>query len=200
MRFRSIASRALLLFVPLLVASPASGSILAYDAILSGPGEAPPNASPGTGFGLIVIDNILNTMTVDISFTGLTGTTTASHIHCCIDPPGATGVATTTPTFAGFPLGVSSGTYHAVLDLTNASSWNPAYISANGGTPLTAEAALLAGIAAGQAYLNIHSAPTFGGGEIRGFLAPVPEPSTFAMAGLLVAAGIAARRYRGARN
>ena len=42
------------------------------------------------------------------------------------------------------------------------------------------EAALLAALDNGQAYLNIHSsfAP---GGEIRGFLQPVPEPGELAM-------------------
>lgn len=43
--------------------------------------------------------------------------------------------------------------------------------------------ALAASIAAGTAYWNIHSA-AFSGGEIRGFLVPVPEPSTFVLAGL----------------
>ena len=33
------------------------------------------------------------------------------------------------------------------------------------------------GIADGKAYWNIHT-QTFGGGEIRGFLVPVPEPSS----------------------
>jgi hypothetical protein len=55
--------------------------------------------------------------------------------------------------------------------MTQASSWNPAYITANGGTPASAEAAMLAGIAAGNAYLNIHTTNN-PGGEIRGFLAP----------------------------
>ena len=69
--------------------------------------------------------------------------------------------------------------------MTLASSYNPAYITANGGTTTTAEAALFAGLAAGQAYLNIHTT-NFGGGEIRGFLVATPEPGTWflALAGL----------------
>jgi hypothetical protein len=43
-------------------------------------------------------------------------------------------VATTLPTFAGFPLGVTSGTYINTLDLTLASSYNPAFVTANGGS------------------------------------------------------------------
>ncbi len=83
--------------------------------------------------------------------------------------PAQPALPTTTPTFAGFPLGVTSGSYNNTLDLTLASSYNPAYITANGGTTATAEAALAAAIASGRAYLNIHSS-VFGGGEIRGFL------------------------------
>jgi hypothetical protein len=69
------------------------------------------------------------------------------------------------------------------LDLTQSSSYNPSYITANGGTPATAEVALVAAIKAGEAYLNIHTT-TFAGGEIRGFLVAVPEPSSLALLGL----------------
>jgi len=55
------------------------------------------------------------------------------------------------------------------LDLTQASSWNPAFVTANGGTVGGAEAALAAGLNAGHAYLNIHTT-MFPGGEISGFL------------------------------
>src|SRR5262249_1322826 len=122
---------------------------------------------------------------VHVDFQGLIGTTTASHIHSATAVPGTgtAGVATTTPTFAGFPLGVTAGTYDNTLDLTLASSYNPSFITANGGTTASAELALAGGIAAGKAYWNIHS--TFApGGEIRGFLLPVPEPATLALLGL----------------
>ena len=39
---------------------------------------------------------------------------------------------------------------------------------------------------AGKTYWNIHSS-TVGGGEIRGFLVPVPEPGALAFAGLAAA-------------
>ena len=92
-------------------------------------------------------------------------------------PTCTAGVATTTPDFAGFPIGVTSGTYINTLDLTLSSSYNPSYITANGGTTASAEAALVSAIAAGEAYVNIHTT-TFAGGEIRGFLQPVPEPGS----------------------
>jgi hypothetical protein len=74
------------------------------------------------------------------------------------------------------------------LTLTSASSWNPAFIIAHGGTPAGAEAFLLAGLAAGEAYYNIHST-VFTGGEIRGLLA-MPRPIAGAgLPGLLLASG-----------
>src|SRR6478736_666188 len=164
---------------------PAQAALLSYQAFLDGPSESPANASPGTGFGTAVYDSVAHTLNLNVTFSGLTGTTTASHIHAATALPftSTAGVATTTPTFAGFPLGVTSGSYSMLLDLTQASSYNPAYVTANGGTPATAEVALTSAIAAGKAYWNIHTT-TFGGGEIRGFLTAVPEPGTFALLAL----------------
>ena len=159
--------------------SVANAAVTTYTCVLDGASEAPPNTSLGTGFSIVDIDPVAHTMRVRISFSGLTGTTTASHIHAAtaVAFAGTAGVATTTPTFAGFPLGVTSGTYDNTHDMTLASSYNPSYITNNGGTTASAEAALFAAIAAGKAYVNVHS--TFvPGGEIRGF--PIlggPTPS-----------------------
>ena len=159
-------------------ASFAHAAVISYSAILTGPNESPVNASPGTGHATADYDDVLHTLKVHVDFTGLTGTTTASHIHAptAVAGTGTAGVATTTPTFAGFPLGVTSGTYDNTLDLTLASSYNPAYVTANGGTTAGAEAALAAALAADKSYLNVHSS-TFPGGEIRGFLIPTPTPA-----------------------
>jgi CHRD domain/PEP-CTERM motif len=167
-----------------------------FSTFLGGAGEAPPNNSPGVGFATATIDTTAHTLVVFATFSGLTTPTTASHIHCCTTDPltGAAGVATQTPSFTGFPLGVTSGTFGPMtFDLTQASSWNPAFIAANGGTPASAEATLAGGLVAGKAYYNIHTTQ-FGGGEIRGFL--VPEPTTLVLLGLGLAGVVAIGRKR----
>jgi hypothetical protein len=95
------------LAVILMAAPQLSASVIVYSANLTGPGESPPNASPGTGLAFVTIDDVLNTMHVIVDFSGLLGPTTASHIHSAtaLAGTGTAGVATTTPTFAGFPLG-----------------------------------------------------------------------------------------------
>ncbi len=184
----------------LIAAAPYSqATVFTLHANLLGANEVPPTGSPGTGTANVGLDTGAQTLHVQVTFSGLGSNTTASHIHCCLASPFASGVnvgvATTTPTFAGFPLGVTSGTFDSTLDLTLAGSYNPAFISAEGGTVAGAEAALIAGLLAGETYLNIHTMQ-FPGGEIRGFLGLVPEPATWLLMGLgLVAAGVA-RRYR----
>src|SRR3989454_4040147 len=167
----------------------AQAAVIEYSVTLNGPNEFPANSSPGIGFGLVNYDNVAHTLQLQVTFSGLTTNTTASHIHAPTTAPSFqnAGVATTTPSFAGFPLGVTSGSFSNTLDLTQASSYNPSFVTANGGTPAGAESALATAMAGGLAYWNIHSAG-FPGGEIRGFLMPVPEPSTLALFGLGAAA------------
>lgn len=182
----------------LLAASGASAEVFSYSTALSGPAEAPPNASPGTGWATLWLDTTAHTMRLETSFSGLLGNTTAAHIHCCTSTPeaGTAGVATQVPNFVGFPQGVTAGVYDSTFDLTAVTSWNPAFITASGGSPGLAEAALLAGLNADKAYLNIHTTQ-FGGGEIRGFLSrDVPEPALPALLGMAAVAAFASRWRR----
>ena len=160
--------------------------------------ENPPTASAGTGFASVTMDIVAHTLNISVFFAGLTGTTTAAHIHCCIAAPGNAGVATTTPTFPLFPLGVTAGSYGPItFDTLLASTYNPAFVTASpGGTLPAAEARLFAGLLAGQAYFNIHTS-TSGGGEIRGFLVQTPEPATV---GLMSAALVALALIRRGRS
>src|SRR6516164_2430229 len=146
---------------------------------LVGSNEVPPSGSAGTGAAVVVINPVANIMSVGVNFSGLGSGTTASHIHCCLDFPFQANnnvmVATTTPTFPGFPLGVTAGNYAMTLNLLNPASYNPAFITSAfnpSGTVAGADTALVSGIAAGETYLNIHTT-NFPGGEIRGFLVPV---------------------------
>lgn len=167
-----------------------------FEATLDGPSEAPPNLSSGISCAVVDIDVEAHTLSVFALFSGLTGTVTAAHIHALTAVPGAgtAGVATPTPTFPGFPAGVTSGVYSNTFDTTLASSFNAALITAQGGTVAGAEAALFNGMLAGRTYFNIHTT-AFPGGEIRSFLA-VPEPSTTAILALGLAGIVFAARQR----
>jgi hypothetical protein len=161
-----------LILVFAVIGFPSQGLTLTitYTANLYGPSESPPYESPGTGFARVVYNSDFQTLSVQATFSGLLAPTTAAHIHGGTAEPGTgtAGVMTQTPSFAGFPLGVTSGTYDQTFDLTLASTYNPAFITAQGGI-VQAEAALLQYLAEGRAYFNIHSS-MFPGGEIRGFL------------------------------
>ncbi|HEU4651546.1 MAG TPA: CHRD domain-containing protein [Croceibacterium sp.] len=181
------------------LALPAAGAhaaVVVYEAALSGPNEAPPNASPGTGFTTVRYDDVAHTLRVQVTFSGLLANTTASHIHVLSDLSQPTGpVFTQTPTFAGFPLGVQAGTYDNMFDLTQASSWNATVLNNTfAGNVGAMEAYFAQGLQQGRAYLNVHTSQ-FPGGEIRGFLTPaIPEPATWAL--LLLGFGLAGGALR----
>ena len=167
-----------LLSAALILAVPAFPAVISFTATLSSANEVPVNASTGTGTATVVFDNILHSLNVDVTFSGLTGLTTASHIHCCADPGTNAGVATELPSFSNLPLGVTSGSFTQTYVTNVLATYNPAFVTANGGTADSAEAALFAGMLAGKSYLNVHSSFAKGG-EIRANF--TPEPGTFGL-------------------
>ena len=200
--------RSLLAFVPvvlvgaMLTAAPmARAAIIHLHADLDGAHEFPAVVTPATGTASVDLDTVAQTLHLHEVFSGLIGTTTASHIHCCLPSPFLLGVnvpvATVPPAFPGFPLGVTSGDFVGDLDLKLLSAFNPPFVTAHGGTVATAEAALIAGIEAGESYLNVHTT-TFPGGEIRGFLVPatVPEPGMLGLLALGLGAGLVSLRRK----
>jgi CHRD domain/PEP-CTERM motif len=88
------------------------------------------------------------------------------RIHCCLPSP------------------LCDGSEFLHFQDSNERDHNPAFVSNlmlnPSGTVAGAEAVLVAAVLAGETYINIHT-QQFPGGEIRGFLGAVPEPSTWAM-------------------
>jgi hypothetical protein len=155
-------------------------------------GTFAPEVALATGTGTLSLeyDDDGHTLAINASFSGLSGTTTNAHIHCCTALPraGTAGVALATGgILPGFPLGLQAGSYARVIDLTQAASYSAGFVTASGGTAAGAEARLMANLASGNAYFNIHSS-TNPGGEIRAFVTAVPEPESYA----LMLAGLAA--------
>lgn len=183
------------------LAAPASAATHNFRAVLSGPAEDTPVASPGYGIATIVLDDVAKTVSVSLPFQDLLSDTVAAHLHCCTAAPllGTAGVALP---FNDFPTGVRSGAYSQTFDLSDATSYQMAFLTANGGTADSAFTALMGGITGNRSYLNIHT-DAYPGGEIRGFLvsAPIPEPESWAMllAGL-AGVGLMARRRQNARE
>lgn len=169
----------------------ASAHATVYTTTLSSLNQVPPQESAATGSA--IVDVIGNMLSADVIFKSLAGASPFGHIHCCAPAGDNAGVAIP---FVDFPQ-METGEYKHTFDLLNAGVYEAAFLSSHGGTAMSARDALLAGLAANLAYVNIHDAPAYPEGEIRGQLArsaAVPEPAAFALFGLGGLALVAARR------
>ena len=177
----------------LMLVSPRAAQAQTWIGQLLGSSESPPSGSPATGFVTITLNN--RNLSVLLNWAGLTGgTPTAAHIHCCVAPGSNIGVAVG---LTGFPAS-TTGNYSNTFDLTNAAVYSNGFRNgAGGGTAAGAETALINGLNAGTAYVNIHNA-RFPGGELRANVTVTPEPSSvllmaFGIAGILL---VTARRRK----
>jgi hypothetical protein len=175
----------------------AAAPVAAYDyfGVLEGSQEVPPNASPAYGRGTITLDGDL--MRVDIFYRDLTAPLTIAHIHCCVARGANAGIAVD---LDKLPLPTDlSGSFTRSFDLSLLGTYRPGFVAASGGTVEAARARLLGAFDAETAYFNLHTS-RFPGGEIRGQIAAIPEPGTWALliAGFVLV-GLAARRQRAAR-
>lgn len=117
-------------------------------------------------------------------FTDLTGTTTGGHIH------GVT--ASSAPASFLENAGVQIG-------LNALGGWNSSATNGGFSGTVALNSTQATALMNGQLYINVHTS-TNAGGEIRGQLIAVPEPSTYALIFAAVAfVGVAwQRRYRAA--
>ena len=134
----------------------------AYFADLNGHQENPDVATSATGKGLAVISVDASTVTYLVTFSGLSGTVNAAHIHT-----GAVGAN------GGVILPLVPGPSPMTGTLTAAN------FAASG--PVTSFAEAIAAIRAGTTYYNLHTTAN-PGGEIRGQIgvtvaAPEPTPA-----------------------
>jgi len=190
--------------LPLLFAGANASADTFFTATLTGSQEVPPVATTASGFATFVLNTAQTALTMSTAFTGLdvTDSQTASpadnliagHIHAAAN--GAPGVNSAVVWgFFGSPFNDNNPNDVMITPLANGvggtitAKWDA---PEGNNTTLTAQ---LANILAGRSYINLHTT-TFQGGEIRGQINAIPEPSSMALVavGELGLIGYAARR------
>ncbi len=156
MRMRLLGAAAALAMA--VVCPQAKASLILFTATLTGSQEVPPTGVSATGSGSVLLDTVAMTITVNESWTGLTGPATASHIHLPA-PPGMT--APVVFPFSGVPALATGSIPQQVFAITSAQ---------------------IADLEGGLAYMNVHTS-AHPGGEIRGQLIATPEPAAFVLLG-----------------
>jgi hypothetical protein len=139
------------LLVAALWPASAFAAVTMYSATLTGAQEVPPNASVASAVAIVFLDDVANTIAVNVNFSNLSSLANGAHIHNAV--AGVNGPIV-------FPLAnVPAATSGSIPQQTFAI------------TP-----ALIVELQAGRLYVNIHSV-NFSNGEIRGQLALVAAPS-----------------------
>ncbi len=176
-----------------LLASAAPAAIISFDLIgTAGSGllsgnepslNVATNASGGEIGAGIFFDNAINLLTINVGwgssqgFNDLSSAASASHIHgptAANNGSGFTQIAGTAFTLTRSSNAVTGGIF----------SPNTVTLSASQATDLLN----------GKFYINLHTGSN-GGGEMRGFLVQVPEP-TSALFGMVAMGALALRRRR----
>jgi len=125
----------------LVLGSSAAAQIQSYDVCLSGAQENPPVATTATGHATVTLDLGLRQMTINGTFSGLSGNQTASHLH------GGAAIGSNASVIGALTItGGTSGSFSGTVNL----GMNP-----------------FAAAKSGRTYINIHSS-VFPGGELRG--------------------------------
>lgn len=168
-----------LLFVCLALTHASWAQLVTFAAHLTGSQENPPNSSLGVGDAWATLDLSTDAFVFHDSWSGLSAPDTATHIHAPAPPGTNAPVIIPFGVANGFIAGLTFGTvdYSGTLTATQASQ-------------------LLDGLF----YANVHTT-AFPGGEIRGQLVPVPEPSTYALLGtVLLGAVVGVRNFKRRRK
>ena len=143
-----------------------------------------------TGSGIFNLVLVGQTMTLSGSFSGISGNFSDAHIHGASAPGANSGVLYSIVPFLTLGADNKSGTLSGQITLVPMPN--------NRNVPIAQQ---LQDLNNGLWYFNIHSSadlpasPGFPGGEIRGQILLVPEPSTWALLSL-GAGGLLLRSWR----
>ena len=151
------------------LANPVQATIFDLTSSIDGLQTFPPTGSTGTGSADVTYDDVTNQLSWDINWGGLSGPVTVMHFHGPAAPGSNAGVQVN--------IGSISGTTSPSIGATTISASQAADLLNN------------------LYYINIHTAQ-FPGGEIRGQVLSVPEPTGIALAAGILTAGFLGRRRR----
>ena len=157
--------RAALVAAVAVASSTSAQAQTSFISVLNGAQEAPtPVSTPAFGNGTVLLNAARTQITINLTFRGLLAPITIAHIH-----NGAFGI--------GGPVILD---IRSLITTTNEGSDGSIV---NGTLNVTAAQAEV--LLSGNGYFNVHTS-RFPGGEIRGQINVVPEPSTY----LLMATGL----------